>query len=157
VTVELQWVAPRVLTNVRHRDPAAAGLPQRPNTTAELGDGLAVWLGPDEWLIIDGPWSPPAGPAAEQRWRAVTAAATDVSGQWRGLRVTGPGAAELLPFACALDLAGVGVGGCAQTLIARLPAVLLHPTTSGYELLVRPSHASYLHSFLVDALDGLAG
>ncbi len=46
--VQLEWTPPRVLTNVRHRDPAAAGLPAQPNTTTPVPDGLAAWLGPDE-------------------------------------------------------------------------------------------------------------
>ncbi len=68
--------------------------------------------------------------------------------------MVGPGAADLLSFACALDLATIRTGDCAQTLIARLPAVLLLPIQHVYELLMRPSQASYLHAFLSDALDG---
>jgi sarcosine oxidase subunit gamma len=153
--VAITALARRVHTNVRHRDPAAVGLPARPNTTAATADGLALWLGPDEWLVVGGDWSPAAGAAAERAWQAVADAATDVSAQWTGLRLAGPGAADLLSFACALDLhpAKFPPGSCAQTLLARVPAVLLHHPSGGYDLLLRPSHTTYLHAFLTDALD----
>ncbi len=153
MTADVRRLPPRVLTNVRHRDPAAAGLPQRPNTWAPLGEDLALWLGPDEWLVRGPAWTSAAGRAAELRWRAAAAAAVDVSAQWTALRVAGPAAADTLAAACSLDLhpSVFGVGRCAQTLVARVPVILVRLDDRGYELLVRPSLAAHLGAFLDDA------
>ena len=154
--VGIEWLPRRVHTDVRNRDAAALGLPARPNTTAPVAGGVALWLGPDEWLVLGGGWSAAAGLAAEQDWRSRAEAATDVSAQRVGLRVGGSGAAEVLSFGCALDLHPrlFGVGACAQTLVARVPVVLVRTEPTGYDILVRPSFASYLAAFLRDARDG---
>jgi sarcosine oxidase, subunit gamma len=153
VTADITELQARVLTTVRHHDAAALGLPPRPTTTAELPDALALCLGPDEWLVRGEQWSAPAGRAAEARWRAVADAAVDVSAQWTALVVTGPAAADVLAAGCSLDLDPTvfRTGRCAQTLVARVPAIVARLDTSGYHLLVRPSHARYLTAFLRDA------
>jgi len=153
--VTIGWLPRRVQTDVRHHDGPALGLPARPNTTAALPTGPALWLGPDEWLVFGGEWSAAAGLAAERDWRARADAAIDVSAQRIGLALTGADARDLLSFGCALDLhPGVfPVGACAQTLCARLPVVLSRPGEDSYWLLVRPSTAGYLAAFLSDARD----
>jgi sarcosine oxidase gamma subunit len=35
------------------------GLPREPNTTAPVPGGTALWLAPDDWLVVVG--APPAG------------------------------------------------------------------------------------------------
>ncbi len=154
--VALEWLARRVHTDVRHHDGAALGLPVAPNTTAGVAGGPALWLGPDEWLVLGGAWSAAAGLAAEREWRARADAAVDVSAQRVGLRVAGPGARDLLAFACPLDLhpEAFPVDGCAQTLVARVQAIVLRAAADDYHLLVRPSQAGYVAAFLRDALAG---
>jgi sarcosine oxidase, subunit gamma len=156
VTADISELPPRVLTTVRHHDAAALGLPARTTAIGELPDGHALCLGPDEWLVCGGQWSAAAGRAAEQHWRAVADAAADVSAQWTALAVTGPGAADLLAAGCSVDLHPriFRAGRCAQTLVARVPAIVTRLNSSGYELLVRPSYAGYLAAFLRDAQAG---
>ena len=41
--------------DVRTGDAAALGFPVEPNTWARVGERDALWLGPDEWLIVGAP------------------------------------------------------------------------------------------------------
>lgn len=140
-------------------DPSDAGhapypLPVEPNTAWEEGPRAAMWLGPDEWLLL-GP--PGVGPdivaellgALEGTHRSIV----DVSANRVALELSGPGAKELLSKGCSLDLdrrGGWTAGSCAQTLLARVP-VILHERAETTGVLVRPSLAEYLVDWLVDA------
>lgn len=112
--------------------------PMAPNTV--LGD--AIWLGPDEWLVLGGREEEYAGRPA----------AVDVSANRVCLELSGDGAADVLARGCALDLhASVfPPGRCAQTLVARAQ-VILWRTDDAFRLLVRPSFADYLRAWLRDA------
>jgi len=131
-------------------------LPLEPNTAAGGADQLALWLGPDEWLVLG-----PAGAEAalEARCRAAlgsdVGSVVDVSANRTTLELWGPSARAVLESGCALDLhpRAFGPGRCAQTLVARTN-VILHQTTSEprYRLYVRPSFAASLASWLRDAV-----
>ncbi len=140
-------------------DPADAGrapypLPLAPNTAWQEGPRAALWLGPDEWLVL-GP--PTAGgeivAELQSALGGVSSSVIDVSANRVALEISGPRAKETLSKGCSLDLdprGGWAVGRCAQTLLARVP-VILHerPETTG--VLVRPSFAEYLVDWLIDA------
>ncbi|WP_406277702.1 sarcosine oxidase subunit gamma [Streptomyces sp. NBC_00191] len=131
-------------------------LPIEPNTVVRAGDLHALWLGPDEWLVVAPPGS---GPGLENRIRAAAgdepAAVTDVSAQRTTLLVTGPRARDLLAHGCPLDLhpRALGPGRCAQTTLARAQVVLVarDEPRAGFWLLVRSSFAGYLADWLLDA------
>ncbi len=140
-----------------------APLPVEPNTTAISADGArhAVWLGPDEWLVVG---EPGTGPGLETAIRTALADAhgsvVDVSANRTTLSVSGPRARDLLAFGCSLDLdpRAFGPGGCAQTLLARANVILVPvgpEDEPAIRVLVRPSFAPYLAAWLRDAADGL--
>ncbi len=112
--------------------------PMAPNTV--VGD--AIWLGPDEWLVLGGREEDYAGMPA----------AVDVSANRICLELSGDGAADVLARGCALDLhpSVFPPGRCAQTLVARAQ-VILYRTEDAFRLLVRPSFADYLRAWLRDA------
>ncbi len=120
------------------------GLPVEPNTVA--GD-LALWLGPDEWLVVG---ADEAQAAAARAWGAIV----DVSGQRTVIELAGPHAIDVLAKGCALDLhpRAFGLGQCAQTLYAKAPIILLPRGDHTYWLLVRSSYAEYLAEYLIDAM-----
>jgi len=139
-------------------DAALAGrtpypLPTTPNTAWEDGPRAALWLGPDEWLVL-GP--PGAGPAVVTELNAalegLPRSVVDVSANRAALELSGPRVQEVLSKGCALDLhpRSWRPGMCAQTMLARAQ-VILHerPETTG--ILVRPSFADYLVDWLIDA------
>ena len=112
--------------------------PVAPNTV--VGD--AIWLGPDEWLVLGG----------REEDYAHMPAAVDVSANRVCLELSGDGAADVLARGCALDLhpSVFPPGRCAQTLVARAQ-VILYRTEDAFGLLVRPSFADYLRAWLRDA------
>ncbi|MER5177604.1 sarcosine oxidase subunit gamma family protein [Streptomyces sp. NPDC002896] len=131
-------------------------LPIEPNTVVRAGDLAALWLGPDEWLVV----GPPGGQSdLEGRIRAATgdepAAVTDVSAQRTTLLVSGPRARDLLAHGCPLDLhpRAFRAGRCAQTTLARTQVVLVarEQPEHGFWVLVRSSFAGYLTDWLLDA------
>jgi len=136
------------------------GLPMVANTASGDPDGRhALWLSPDEWLVIG-----PAGtaPAIESAMRAAAGDAfvvvVDVSANRLAFEVAGPGARELLESGCPIDLhpRAFRAGSCAQTLLARAN-VLVHQTGDQprYRIWIRPSFARYLAAWLTDAQVGL--
>lgn len=129
-------------------------LPLTPNTASGDLDRHALWLGPDEWLVVA-----PAGSEAtlETRCRDALAGAgsvVDVSANRTIVELRGQEARVVLETGCAIDLhpRAFHRGCCAQTLVART-AVILHQLTDEplYRLFVRPSFAMYLATWLLDA------
>lgn len=131
-------------------------LPLEPNTVARAGELTALWLGPDEWLLV-GP--PGGGRELERRIREAAGeepvSVTDVSAQRTTVLITGPRARDLLAHGCPLDLhpRAFGAGRCAQTTLARTQAVLVarEEPGAGFWVLVRSSFAGYLADWLLDA------
>ncbi|MDT9698454.1 sarcosine oxidase subunit gamma family protein [Streptomyces sp. P17] len=131
-------------------------LPLQPNSAVRAGELTALWLGPDEWLLV----GPPGGERAlERRIREAAGdepvSVTDVSAQRTTLLVTGPRARDLLAHGCPLDLhpRAFGPGRCAQTTLGRTQVVLVarDEPRAGFWVLVRSSFAGYLADWLLDA------
>jgi sarcosine oxidase subunit gamma len=143
-------------------DPARAarlGLPQVPNTRAARGNHAgALWLGPDEWLVVG-----PPGTAAsiveelEADLAGSDHSVVDVSAGRAVLRLRGAGRFELLSMGCSLDLHPRAWTSprCAQTLVAGI-AVILEELVDSTRVYVRPSFGDYLVDWLIDAVVGLA-
>jgi sarcosine oxidase, subunit gamma len=121
-------------------------LPGEPNTAWESGARAALWLGPDEWLLI-GP--PDAGPWIVGEIGASLAnvhhSVVDVSANRVALELSGPEVGALLSKGCSIDLHPRvwRTGSCAQTLLGKAP-VILHQREASTRILVRTSFADYL-------------
>jgi sarcosine oxidase subunit gamma len=134
-------------------------LPVDPNTFTGGPDGSVLWLGPDEWLLV----GPPDGAAAlESHLRsalgeaAARVAIVDVSANRTALELRGPNARAVLEGGCSIDLhpRAFGPGRCAQTLLARANVIVQQLTDEPvYRIFVRPSFATYLATWLTDALE----
>jgi sarcosine oxidase subunit gamma len=128
-------------------------LPTDPGTSARAGDLTALWLGPDEWLIV----APPGATAdltARLRCATELASVVDVSAQRTTLSLGGPHARDLLAQGCSIDLheRAFAPGRCVQTTLAHAPVVLLQASTEPvFWILVRASFALHLVDWLVDA------
>jgi sarcosine oxidase, subunit gamma len=130
-------------------------LPRTPNTVWEDGPRAALWLGPDEWLILGPPGS--QSDIVDELEAAIDGthrSIVDVSDNRVALELGGPGVKELLTRGCPLDLdpPAWDVGSCAQTMLSRAQ-VILHERAGTTGLLVRPSFADYLVDWLLDAAD----
>ena len=141
---------------VRAADALGFVLPVLPNTTATCGFRTALWLGPDEWLVV-GPEGDAASVEASLRdalgadWGSVV----DVSANRTVLELQGPSARLALARGCPLDLhpRHFGSGACAQSLLAKAQVILWQrddqPT---YWIFVRASFATYEAEWLLTAL-----
>ena len=141
---------------------AAAGLPGLPteaNTAADGPDLSALWLGPDEWLVVGPPDTEAQLSTTLEEALAGRGSAVDVSANRTTLEVRGSGAREVLAAACPLDLHPrvFGTGRCAQSTIGTAQ-VLIHQVDElpTYRLFVRYSFAEYVADWLLDAVAGLA-
>lgn len=132
-----------------------AALPTAPGTTARSAGCAALWLGPDEWLIVGAPGEEAVlGGRLRDALRGSFAAVVDVSANRTAVEVAGPQSRRVLEKGCSLDLhpRAFGAGRCAQTMLARAQVVLERATGEpSYRLLVRSSFAAYLAAWLIDA------
>ena len=135
---------PALPPQVAVRGESPPGFPTDPNTTAEVDGATALWLGPDEWLVL----------GATEADYPDAAAAVDVSANRVAFDLAGEDAAAVLARGCALDLDRFEPGDCAQTLLARAQVILSRPDPATWRILVRPSFARYLRGWLEDAIAG---
>lgn len=165
--VTMEPVGARTVVNLRGRieDPGflsamsrAIGveLPAAPNRWDGDDRRTAIWLGPDEWLIVA-----PDGEAAslEEAIRAARPgdpwlSVVDVSQSYTALLLSGPCVRELLAKGCPLDLhpRTFGAGHCAQSTLAKA-RVLLRAVDEGaaIEAWFRNSFTEYAVRWLLDA------
>src|SRR5258708_3348642 len=143
---------------------AAAGrtlgfsVPLAPCRASGSGERSALWLGPDEWLLLA-----PEGAGAEleaglhDALGALAHSLVDVSHRQTALEVHGAQAATLLAAGCPLDLdaAAFPVGMCTRTMLAKAEIVLWRTGTQEFRIEVWRSFAAYLSQFLAEAARGL--
>ncbi len=131
-------------------------LPRDPNRVSDESDRAALWLGPDEWLLVGEPGSErEIGEHVRQALAGRHHSIVDVTANRVALELAGERARELLATGCALDLhpRAFGPGQCAQTLFSRAQVVLWQTDdTPTFRLFVRPSFAPYLAAWLLDAM-----
>jgi sarcosine oxidase subunit gamma len=129
-------------------------LPVVPNTVASRDNGRALWLGPDEWLVVgpDGQRT-----ALEQALRAglngTFASIVDVSANRTVLEIRGPKARELLAHGVPIDLdaRSFGPGSCAQTLLAKVQVIIERRDETAFHVYAWTSFATYVGDWLLDA------
>lgn len=119
-----------------------------------VDDRAALWLGPDEHLLLA-----PSGDAQAIATRLASALAgvphslVDVSQRQVALQVSGPDASDLLNSGCPLDLdlARFPPGMCTRTVIGKAEAVLWRRSAAEYHLEVWRSFAGYVVDWLREA------
>ena len=141
----------------------ALELPREANTVSTGEYISALWLGPDEWLLMT-PDERDTDLLQVLRGASGDAhfALTDVSSAYTTIRIRGDDAWQTLAKGCTLDLhPGVfGPGRCAQTLLAKTDVIvqpladqqLVDEQSPGFDLIVRRSFADYLWHWLTDAV-----
>ncbi len=106
------------------------------------GERAALWLGPDEWLLLA-----PELPTADQLAAAdALGSIVDVSHRSTGIDITGPGCTDTLNAFCALDLAepAFPVGMCTRTLLGKAEIVLWRTGTDRFRIDLWRSFAPYV-------------
>jgi sarcosine oxidase subunit gamma len=131
-----------------------AALPEANRTIACTG-GAALWLGPDEFLIVTEPGGETALMAnLSAALRGRRGAVVDISDSRTIIALSGKRAADLLAKGCGLDLhpRSFTPGQCAQSFLAKVK-IALHQLDDApsYHIIVERSVAEYLFHWLADA------
>jgi sarcosine oxidase subunit gamma len=133
---------------------AAVGIPAEACRAIAQEDRAALWLGPDEWLLIA-----PAAQGGALAGRLATALAglphslVDVSHRQGAAELRGPQAATLLAAGCPLDLdaSAFPVGMCTRTVLAKAEVVLWRTASEVFRIEVARSFVAYVSEFLAEA------
>jgi sarcosine oxidase subunit gamma len=123
----------------------------------QAGERVALWLAPDEWLLL----APEDGGLARTLEAALAGepgCIVDVSHRQIGVDLTGPGVADVLNAGCPLDLglAAFPVGMCTRTVLAKAEVVLWRRAEDRFHLECWRSFAPYVSDFLRQAADDCA-
>ncbi len=129
-------------------------LPETANSFSVSGDRRALWLGPDESLLIC------ANQEAEELQHTLS---TQLYGQHFQLtllsdalaiyELNGPYVRDILAKGCALDLhvSAFRPGQCAQSNLERAAVTLMCEAENSFRLICRTSFADYVETWLKDA------
>ena len=142
---------------------AAAGqafgvaLPEVACRANSAGGRSALWLGPDEYLLL-------ATEGAAERVAAeleialsgVSHSLVDVSDRQVAIALTGPAAREILCQGCPLDLdpAEFTAGMCTRTIFAKAEVVLWRRSAEEYHLEVGRSFSGYVLGWMQESIRG---
>ncbi len=121
-------------------------LPQTPCRAFVEGDRAALWLGPDEWLLL----LPTTGPVPSTPLIPGPYSLVEISDRQIGLGVTGPQAETILAIGCPLDLDPLAfpMGMCTRTLIGKAEVVLWRREPEHFHIEVWRSFAAYVERLL---------
>jgi len=126
-------------------------LPARPKSSVIKGSIHCLWIGPDEWLIIDDENS--ALPAKFEKAGNAKLAAIDVSHRNTAILVFGPNAANAINSGCPQDLsiAAFPVGAASRTILGKSEIILYRTGETGFRVECWRSFSDYVWKFLADS------
>jgi sarcosine oxidase, subunit alpha len=160
-SVQLAVLAPTTRLSVRAGSAAATAvglvlgvlLPTVPCRSIISRDRAALWLGPDEWLILAPETAPELAAQATRAAGEHPVSVVDVSHRSQTLELTGPRAAWCLNAFCALDLDihAFPVGMCTRTLLGKSEVVLWRIAPEVFHLDVARSFVPYVWACLEEA------
>lgn len=118
------------------------------------GTRATLWLGPDEYLLMDSSSHLATANTLEQTLEQALAgvphALVDISHRQFAVEISGPHAEQILNGACPLDLdlREFPIGMCTRTVLAKADIVLWRTRTQAFHLEVWRSFASYVTGIL---------
>jgi sarcosine oxidase subunit gamma len=137
----------------------ALGVPVPTQACRAGSDGAraALWLGPDEWLLLAPAGDAAAEAALSQSLQGLAHSLVDVSHRQVSLRVSGARATLLLNAGCPLDLheSAFPVGMCTRTMLGKAEIVLWRTAAGEFHIEVWRSFAAYLTQYLAEAARGI--
>jgi sarcosine oxidase subunit gamma len=122
-------------------------LPQKPKTSAAKGERVALWLGPDEWLIIDAEGTDPLGDCAKAK---ALHSAVGISHRNVAISVIGANAAATVNSGCPQDLSleAFPVGACSRTVFGKSEIVLYRTAADAFRVECWRSFSDYVFTHL---------
>jgi sarcosine oxidase subunit gamma len=135
-------------------------IPEQPCRALEHAGRAALWLGPDErLLLLPRAAAIAAADALAAALRGLPHAVVDVSQRQIALAVSGAQALSLLSAGCPLDLDPelFPPGACTRTVFGKAEIVLWRRRSDEFHLEVGRSFAAYVAGFLGEAARDLPG
>ena len=132
-------------------------LPSQLGPAGEGAGRTALWLGPDEWLLLaDGADAATVGEVLESVLDGTAHSLVDVSHRQIGLTASGPAAARVLNAGCPLDLdlKAFPVGMATRTVLDKVEIVLWRRAEATFHIEIWRSFAPYLVGSLAEAARG---
>jgi sarcosine oxidase, subunit gamma len=128
--------------------------PSRLGPAGESEGRAALWLGPDEWLLIAD--DADIGGVLESVLEGTAHSLVDISHRQIGLTASGPAAARVLNAGCPLDLdlKAFPVGFATRTVFDKVEIVLWRRAYTTFHIEIWRSFASYLAGSLAEAARG---
>ena len=133
-------------------------LPRLACQAAVSGQRAALWLGPDEWLLIAPENEALAiGIELRQALSSIPHSLVDISHRQIGLELTGTRVAQMLNAGCPLDLDldSFPVDRCTRTILAKAEMILWRRAPEVFRIEVWRSFAPYVAALLCEAAMGV--
>jgi sarcosine oxidase subunit gamma len=129
----------------------ALNLPTRPKSSTISNERIAMWIGPDEWLILDNSKSNLS--ALPKDLSDILCSAVDISHRNTAISITGSKAAQVMNAGCPqnLSLDAFPVGACSRTVLGKSEIILWRTATDAFHVECWRSFSDYVWKYLVDA------
>lgn len=126
-------------------------LPSKPKTSTSEGEVTALWIGPDEWMVLAPEGSSLAADLSKTDSASVSA--VDVSHRNTAILVSGKKAALAIGCGCPQDLslAAFPVGATSRTVLAKAEIILFRTAENEFRVECWRSFSDYAWKFLADA------
>lgn len=161
----LPQLAVRVRPGSPEGDDVAAALgvalpTRRGEVTGDASGVYALWLGPDEFAVVDASrqQEPGEADAASAALGGRPGQVLDHSANRTTFELTGPSARATLEKGCPFDLrdTGLPVGSGVVTTLSGVPVLLHRVSEQGYRISPRSSFAQFVGLWLIDAMEEFA-
>ena len=125
-------------------------LPIRPKSSASKDGRTALWLGPDEWLVVD---EVGRDLLADLRGIEALHSAVGISHRNVAFSVTGPAAEATINAGCPQDLSlpAFPVGAASRSVLGKVEIALLRTAEHSFRVECWRSFSDYVWTFLTDA------
>ncbi|RWM30642.1 sarcosine oxidase subunit gamma [Mesorhizobium sp.] len=130
-------------------------LPTKPKTSAAKSGRTALWLGPDEWLIVDEAGNDPLADCAKA---SALHSAVGISHRNVAISVAGPAAAVTVNSGCPQDLSleAFPVGAASRTILGKSEIVLFRTAADAFRVECWRSFSDYVFTLLSEAASDAA-
>ncbi len=128
--------------------------PPAANKFTTAGERHAVWLGPDEFMIIcEAGKDEELASAVHVSFGSEHTAVTNITDALAAFHLKGAAVRQVLAKGCGLDLHqnSFTSGDVAQTLLSHAAVTIMALADDEFIVICRTSFASYLHDWLLDA------
>ena len=128
--------------------------PPAANKFTTAGERHAVWLGPDEFMIIcEAGKDEELASAIHTSFGSLNAAVTNITDALAAFYLKGAAVRQVLAKGCALDLhhSSFTSDDAAQTLLSHAAVTVMALADDEFIVICRTSFASYLHDWFLDA------